>query len=149
MSFEFKILRWILMLSGSFLMTAFLTVLLPVMTMQAMHEWLGLGEFPVAPITDYLARSTSLMYGVHGSIMFYTGLTIQHHWRFIPLLGWLHIVIGTVMVMIDLTAPMPTYWIVMEGGPIAAVGVLILFLYRKNSPTELNPNAESQLSNHA
>ena len=149
MSFEFKILRWILMLSGCFLMSAFLTVLLPVKTMQSMHAWLGLGEFPVAPITDYLARSTSLLYGVHGSILFYTGLTIQHHWRFIPLLGWLHIVIGIAILMIDLTAPMPTYWILMEGGPIAAVGVLILFLFRRGSLAELNLDAASEPTNHA
>jgi hypothetical protein len=143
LSFEFKIVRWILILSGGFLMTAFLAVFLPVQSMQSMHERLGLGEFPVAPITDYLARSTSLLYGVHGSILFYTGLTIQHHWRFVPLLGWLHIVIGMAMLGIDLAAPMPTYWTAMEGGPVAAVGVLMLFLFKKGSPTELNLSNET------
>jgi hypothetical protein len=131
------------MLSGMFLMSAFLTVLLPVATMQTVHEWLGLGEFPVTPITAYLARSTSLLYGVHGSVIFYTGLTIRYHWRFIPLIGWLHIVIGFAILAIDITAPMPMYWTVLEGGPIAAIGVLILFLFRRGSPPELISNADT------
>lgn len=149
LSTEFRILRWLLLLSGSFLMCALLAMLLPVGTMQAAHQWLGLGEFPVAPITIYLARSTSLLYAVHGSIMFYTGLTIQNHWRFIPLLGWLHILIGMAIFVIDITSPMPTYWIAMEGGPIAALGVLMLVLFRKGSladaaiPTEQNSPANA------
>jgi hypothetical protein len=133
---EYKILRWILMVSGIFLMCAFFAMLLPVETMRMAHKWLGLGEFPVAPITDYLARSTSMLYGVHGSVMFYAGLTIQHHWRFVWLLGWLHVVIGVSLVVIDSMAPMPMYWTLMEGPSIAALGVLILFLFKRGSPPE-------------
>lgn len=123
------------------LMCAYLAMFLPVETMRMTHQWLGLGDFPVAPITDYLARSTSLLYGVHGTVMFYTGLTLQHHWRFASLLGWLHIVCGLSLLAIDFHAPMPAYWIVMEGGPIAALGGLILYLCKQGTPpVELSPN---------
>ncbi len=122
------------MLAGIFLMLAFLAMLLPVDLMRTTHQWLGLGTFPVAPITTYLARLTSLLYGVHGSIMFYTGLTIQYHWRMVRLLAWLHIVIGIALLIIDFTAPMPWYWTALEGGPIASVGVLMLILIKRGSP---------------
>ena len=79
----------------------------------------------------YLARSTSVLYGVHGFLMVYTGWTIRWHWRYVPLFGWLHIVIGITLLITDISAPMPLYWIAAEGGPIAALGVLILWLARR------------------
>lgn len=123
------ILKWILILTGLFLMSAFATTWLPVAWMDSTHRWLGLGEFPKAPITIYLARSTSLLYGVHGLLMLYTGLTIQQHWRFVEVFGWLHIVMGSCMLAIDWTSKMPGYWTALEGPPVAILGVIILILY--------------------
>ena len=124
-------IRWILLLSGLFLMSAFLTTLLPVSWMNATHRWLGLGDFPDFPITKYLARSTSLLYGVHGLLMFYTGITIEHHWRFVKIFGWLHVLMGSSMVLIDVTSNMPTYWTALEGPPVAILGVIILVLLKR------------------
>ena len=128
MSREFWMLKWILLLTGLFLVSAFFAMALPVDWMAAIHRWLGLGEFPDAPITIYLARSTSLLYGVHGTLMFYTGWTIDKHWRFVSLLGCLHLVIGTAMFLVDWTSGMPAYWTFVEGPPVAILGVFILFL---------------------
>ncbi len=125
------ILKWILVLSGLFLMTAFAMTLLPVAWMAATHRWLGLGEFPDSSIVLYLARSTSLLYGVHGLLMFYTGVTIIHHWRFVRVFGWLHVLMGSSMFLIDLTSGMPKYWVLLEGPPVAILGVVILFLLTK------------------
>ena len=122
------LLKWLLIVSGLFLVTAFGTVLLPVSWMAATHQWLGLGGFPEFPITVYLARSTSLLYGVHGVMMFYTGCTIQKHWRLVPLFAWLHIGLGIAMFLIDWTAPMPWYWTLLEGPPVGALGVLLLWM---------------------
>ena len=133
LSSEYRILRLLLTVSGAFLMCACFALLLPVETMRTAHEWLGLGDFPAAPITDYLARSTALLYAAHGIVTVYTGLTIQYHWRFVPVLGWLHVGIGLSMLAIDLHAPMPMYWTAMEGGPIAALGVCILVLAKRGT----------------
>ena len=139
------ILRWILILSGLFLMLAFVAVLLPVDWMARAHQWLSLGEFPDVPITVYLARSTSLLYGVHGVLMFYTGITIDRHWRLVWLFGWLHVVIGITILLIDITAPMPLYWTLLEGGPVAVLGILILVLAGmaygdRNKPVQAEQN---------
>ncbi len=130
MSRQYVIVRWILILSGAFLTCAFAAVFLPVSVMASVHDWLGLNQFPDGAITPYLARSTSVLYGAHGVLMAYTGWTIRRHWRYVPIFGWLHIVIGITLLITDILAPLPLYWIVAEGGPIAALGALILWLAR-------------------
>ena len=135
------ILKWLLIVSGAFLISAFAAMLLPVATMDSVHDWLGLGDFPNRPITVYLARSTSLMYGIHGVLMLYTGLTLQHHWRLVKLFGWLHVVIGVSMLIVDFMASMPWYWTAFEGPPVTLLGVLIIYLakqsFAKNTPAVL------------
>ena len=57
-------LRWLLAIIGCGLMVATIPLFFPVALMATIHGWLGLGEFPEAPIAIYLARSTSLLYAV-------------------------------------------------------------------------------------
>ena len=128
-----KFLRAILAIVGCGLLVAAAAVFLPVETMAQWHRWLGLGEFPDAPITRYLARSTSLLYAVHGALMLYVSFDLKRYWPLVAVFGWLHVVIGLTMLGIDLTSSMPLYWIAGEGLPIAAVGALMVFLWRKST----------------
>ena len=125
------LLKWLLLLSGIFLVSAFAAMFLPRAWMATAHQWLGLGEFPDTPITFYLTRSTSLLYGVHGVITFVVGVTLKHHWRMVPVLGWLHVFMGISIFVIDLLAAMPTYWIAAEGLPVAGLGAMILYLFKR------------------
>ena len=127
-----KFLRAILAIVGCGLLVAAVAVFLPVETMAQWHRWLGLGEFPDAPITRYLARSTSLLYAVHGALMLYVSFDLKRYWPLVVVFGWLHVVIGLTMLGIDLSSPMPLYWTAGEGLPIAAVGMLIVYLWRKS-----------------
>ena len=126
-----KVLRALLAMIGCGLMVAAVAVFLPVKTMAQMHSWLGLGEFPDAPITRYLARSTSLLYAVHGVLMLYASFDIKRYWPMIVVFGWLHVAIGLTMLGIDLSASMPLYWTAGEGIPIALAGGLIIYLWKK------------------
>lgn len=126
-----KILSWLLMITGCGLMVAFLFVLMPGSQMASIHQWLGLGEMPDAPITLYLARSTSLLYGIHGVLMFVCGRNIQKYSELVPVFGWLHVVIGLTMLAIDLSSGMPWWWTTFEGVPIAMAGLLIVWLNKK------------------
>ena len=78
-------------------MVAAAAVLLPVAWMAAAHQWLGLGEFPEGPITIYLARSTSLLYAIHGFLMLYTAVHLRQYFELAKVFGYLHIAIGLVM----------------------------------------------------
>lgn len=132
-----KCLRALLAMIGCGLMVAAAAVFLPVKTMAQMHSWLGLGEFPDAPITRYLARSTSLLYAVHGVLMVYASFDIKRYWPMIAVFGWVHVVIGLTMLGIDLTSAMPLYWVAGEGIPIALAGGLIIYLWKKAGVSDL------------
>ena len=106
-------------------------MLLPAKQMMHIHAWLGLGDMPNAPITFYLARSTSLLYGIHGALMFVCGRNIRKYSDLIPVFGWLHVLIGTVTIGIDLTSGMPWWWTTFEGAPIAATGLFMVWLSKK------------------
>ena len=111
--------------------------------MATLHQWLGLGDFPDAPITIYLARSTSLLYALHGAVMFYVAWHFDRCQLLVPLLGWLHVVLGTFMIGVDLNAGMPLYWIAGEGLPIALTGGAILWLFRRSSPTSNSQSSDA------
>ena len=125
-------LRLLLGIIGIGLLMATIPLFFPVSWMAAIHGWLGLGEFPETPITLYLARSTSLLYAIHGSIMLLTALKIDQLGTLVPLLGWIHVVIGLAMLGIDLSARMPWYWTAAEGVPISLAGLLLLWLWKKS-----------------
>lgn len=126
-------LSLLLTIVGCGLMVAFLFVLLPSPQMAAIHDWLGLGEFPDVPLTFYLARSTSLLYGVHGLLMFVVGRKLNKYIELAKLMGWLHVGLGLTMLGIDLSAGMPWWWTAFEGLPIAATGLLVVWLAKKSS----------------
>ena len=102
---SFKNLRILLGVIGAGLLFATAAVFLPVEWMANAHRWLGLGEFPDSPITVYLARSTSLLYAVHGFLMLYTAIHLRQYLPLAKVFGYLHFVIGLTMLGIDVTTP--------------------------------------------
>ena len=123
----------LLVVSGGFLLLAWVPIFFPVELMQRCHEMLGLGAFPVQPITIYLARSTSLLYFVHGVVTVYVGWHVDRLWPMVRVLGILHLIIGLLMVYVDLSAGMPMFWTLGEGLPITGLGALIVFLSVRGS----------------
>jgi hypothetical protein len=115
---------------GVVLMLAFGAVLLPTDWMAAVHRWLGMGEFPAAPLTDYLVRSVAALYGFHGVLVLIVAGDPARYERIVLYLGVMDIVFGLMMLAIDLHAGMPIVWTAVEGPPLVGVGVLILYLRR-------------------
>lgn len=132
-SFSFRLLRVILAVTGFGLLLATVPIFFPASVIHFLHQQLGLGEFPDAAIAFYLARSTSLLYAVHGALIFFVSFNLDRYWPLIRLIGYLHIVLGLTVFGIDLTAPMPLYWIIGEGLPVAALGLLILWLWNRSN----------------
>lgn len=126
----FTVLRYLLGIVGCGLLVATIPVFFPVSWMKTGHQWLGLGEFPDRPITIYLARSTSLLYAIHGFLMLYTTIHLKRYLDLAKVFGWLHVAIGLVMLGIDLTTPMPWYWTAVEGAPVAITGAVIVWLHQ-------------------
>ncbi|MCA9104540.1 MAG: hypothetical protein KDA83_03875 [Planctomycetales bacterium] len=123
-------LRAILVIVGATLLCATVPVFFPVAWMQALHEWLGLGVMPTDPVVIYLARSTSLLYAMHGMIVLVTAIKFRELQCLVPWIIALHAALGLALIIVDWTAGMPTYWTLGEGPGILAGAVLCLALWR-------------------
>ena len=97
-----NILKLILRLSGALLVLAFIAVFLPYEIMNVLHNQMGLGKLPQIPIVDYLARSVSLFYGIHGVFVIYISFNIRHYVKFLKLLCILGFIFGVTIFFIDL-----------------------------------------------
>lgn len=94
----------------------------------SLHGHLGMGPFPQETIAFYLARSTSLMYAVHGVLLILISFDVE---RYGPLLRWLaglSIVQGFILIVLDLASGMPWWWATSEGGLLLAWGCVIWWM---------------------
>jgi hypothetical protein len=120
-----RLLVILLRLAGTLMVTAFLAMLLPTEWMAATHLWLGLGEFPRAPVVEYLARSIAALYGFHGVLLL---LLSRDPVRYRPLVRYIaimNVLFGVMITVIDLEAGMPISWAMLEGPPVIAFGVVV------------------------
>lgn len=128
------LLTWLLRLSAAVLLLAVPTALLPTESMSTIHAALGLGTMPRAPLVDYLTRSASLLYGMHGGILLVLSFDVRRYAPVIRVVGYLTIAFGVSMFAVDLYAGLPWYWTAFEGLPTAVVGVLMAALARRLCP---------------
>lgn len=118
----------LLRFSGAVLLLAFGAMLLPADWMAAVHGWLGMGEFPDAPLTGYLVRSVAALYGFHGVLVLVVAGDPVRYERIVLYLGVMDIVFGLMMLAIDVHAGMPWFWTALEGPSLVGVGLLVLYL---------------------
>ena len=123
-----KVLLIILRLSGLILITAFVAVFLPYDTMANIHRQMGLGDFPALPILDYLARSVSLFYGIHGIILLYISFDLARYLPLLKLLCYVGFLFGIALFVIDINAPMPANWAYTEGPFVLSLNLAIYIL---------------------
>jgi hypothetical protein len=124
-------LVWLLRLFGGMAALALPTIFLPVGWMAEIHAWLGLGTFPESGITDYLARSLSMFYGLVGVLIVFLSMDVDRYRPLIAYVGWGSTVAGPLLLGIGLHAGLPWWWTYHEGPSSTAFGLLVLFLLRK------------------
>ena len=99
--------------------------------MAGMHEnTLSMGEFPRAPLVEYLTRSVAVMYATRGLFVWLASTDVLRYEVLIRLIGWSNVLIGAMLLGIDLFAGFPAYWTWVEGPSIAAMGLLVVALER-------------------
>ena len=125
------VLKWLLRVVGGVELFAIPFILFPFAWMGAVHDRvLGLGPLPDAPVVEYMARTLSAMYALHGAVVFRLSFDVPRFRPLIRLLGGLHLTLGLVVLGIDLTSGLPWWWVIGEGPGIAAGGLLVLALTR-------------------
>jgi hypothetical protein len=125
-----KVLVSLLRLGGSVMLLAWLAALLPTAWMAACHRWLGLGPFPAAPLTEYLTRSISLLYGMHGGLLLVLSADVRRYLPVVRYLAYTTVLFGLIMLAVDLRAGVPGWWTLVEGPPLVAVGTTYGWLAR-------------------
>jgi len=118
----------ILRVMGALAMLAVGAVVMPTSWMAACNRSLGLAELPQVPLMEYLTRSLSAMYALHGG---FTWMVAGHVRRYRPLVlfsGAAMTVFGAAMLGIDLYAGLPWHWVLSEGPFIMPVGILVTVL---------------------
>ena len=133
-----RLLTGVLRLAGTITITAFLTILLPVEWMASTHRWLGLGEFPRAPVVEYLARSIAALYGFHGVLLLIVSTNPVKYRAIVWFIVVMNVAFGFIVMAIDVHAGMPAWWTLGEGPPIIAFGIVMAIL-NAGMPTTAPP----------
>jgi hypothetical protein len=125
-----RVLSITLRVAGTVLLVAFGASVMPSRSMSLIHRQLAMGEFPASPLVDYLTRSISLLYGIKGGLYWVLATDVRRYTPVIRYVAWTTIGFGGAVLVIDLHARMPPFWILGEGPPIAIVGAVFLALLR-------------------
>ncbi len=120
-----------LRLAGACEVLAILAAIMPGDWMQVTHHALRLGAYPEIPLFGYLARSASLMWAMHGALVWFLASDVR---RFLPVLhfnAWLTLLLGFALLGIDTAEHMPTWWIASEGTIVSVMGAWFLYAARR------------------
>lgn len=124
-------LVFLLRLAGCWLLLAWAALLLPEAWMMGMHQSLGLGEWPGGPLTVYLARSVSMLYGFVGLMSLFMSFDAKRYLPLIRFSCWIGLILGPVMFAVGVFSGMPWLWAIVEGICIILFCVLILWAVAK------------------
>ena len=130
------LLVYFLRIVGVTACTAVIACVMPTSWIVATHRWLGLGDFPDAPIAQYLARSISALYAIFGGLCIAVSMDVRRYAPIISFLAYTTIAFGVLMIGIDMYAHMPTYWALYEGPLTIVMGIVILLLVRRVDRSE-------------
>jgi hypothetical protein len=123
-----RILVWLLRAGGAVMLTALGAVVMPFDWMNSIHQRLGLGELPRAPIVGYLTRSVSALYALHGALLIFLAHDIRRYRLVVRFLAVAGVVFGALVLGIDYSVGMPVGWTAQEGPLVIVLGVVFFLL---------------------
>lgn len=124
---KIDLLKWLLRAHAVMLLLAIVPIFFPYSAMNAIHEMLGLGELPFTPITEYLTRSLSLVYALHGAVCLVITFDMKKYLPLMKTIAGFHFLFGLFSTGIDLHSKLPTYWIIGEGPMISIFAIFVYF----------------------
>lgn len=125
--------RWltlILKVIGGVTMLAFAAAVMPQAWIVSIGERLGFAPFPDAPLTHYLARNLSLMYGFVGGLIWWIASDLARYRSLVSPLAVAVVLFGLSQAVVDTQAGMPIWWIAYESVSTILGGVMLLLLDR-------------------
>ena len=125
-----RALVWLLRLSGTVEILAFISVVMPRSWMEISHEWLGMGTMPDGALLMFMIRQASYAYGMHGVSLWILASDVV---RFRPLIvfnGVAFLLAFPVFFLIDYLTGMPLWWTIFDALACGFIGVAFLLLTR-------------------
>jgi hypothetical protein len=126
-----RVLAWSLRICGGVDLLALIAFAMPLEWIRQIHQSCGFGPFPEGPLPEYLARATSLLWGLHGALLVYLSCDVSSHVRVISFVARLTVAGGVLLLWLGLRAGMPWWWVALEGPVFAATGLWYLWWLRR------------------
>ncbi len=126
-------LKWYLRLIGATALLAFAAALMPAAWFIDVSARLGL-EFADNPLTFYLARNLSLLYGFVGCLLLLVAADLP---RYLPLTRWAAwgtILFGGLQWIVDSQSQLPAWWTLGESLSTVVGGLILGWLAKKATP---------------
>lgn len=128
-----RISAFLLCLSGSVEILAFIAVVMPRSWMEIAHTWLGMGEMPEGTIIMFMIRQASYTYGMHGISLWVIASNVERFRLLVILNGIAFLVAAPVFFLIDQTSGMPLWWTLGDALGCGGLGAALLWSSRRNS----------------
>jgi hypothetical protein len=125
--FEMLLANW-LRFGGIVCASALVAVVMPRAWHAEAHAWLGLGDFPEAPIAEYLARGMSAMCGLYGLLLIWLARDVRKHAGVIRFLLAALMSVSLASTSVMASAGMPVWWLWGDFGSVWAFGTVALLL---------------------
>lgn len=124
-------LVWLLRVIGGACLLALIPLWMPRNWIDICHRWLGWGEFPFAPIADYLARSVCALTSFYGGLLVALSFDVR---RFMPLIRYQAaaiMLLSACGVVLGIRAGVPVWFVGGDAALCWAYGVPMLVLARR------------------
>jgi hypothetical protein len=122
--------RW-LALVGWIQVSAIIAVFMPKAWMDACSELMGVDPLAATPLAGYLARLSSAMYVVHGSLLLVISKSLPKHLAVVPAFARTTLGLAAMMLWIDVVEGMPVDWTAMEFLALFVSGCVMEWLARR------------------
>ena len=119
---------------GCVTLLAFAAAVMPQKWIVEIAEELGFEPFPHAPLTFYLARNLSLLYGFVGCFLLIVASDLKRYRPLVRLTAIGTIAFGVLQWIVDAQSDMPLWWTAYESLSTIAGGIMIAILDRR-TPT--------------
>jgi hypothetical protein len=126
--------KWLILflrVVGTGTVTAFGAAIMPQQWIVEIAEELGFEPFPFSPLTFYLARNLSLLYGFAGCALLVIAANLDRYRPLVAKVALGSIAFGVLQYVVDVQSGMPMWWTSYESLSSIVGGFVILFLDRK------------------
>jgi hypothetical protein len=125
-----RLLRGLFQLVGLTALLAFGAAVMPDAWIVRISRGLGFADFPSHPLTFYLVRHLSALYGLVGVILLALAADLERYAPLVRVVGYCTVALGLLQLLIGFWAQLPPWWSLGEGLSTLGGGLLILALDR-------------------